>query len=133
MGLDMNIYGERVQSWIYNQEKEMLHGFPLYKRVETVDLAYWRKHPNLHGHIVRRFADGVDECQKIPLNEEQIMMIIASVRAGKLLKTTGFLFGESDLSPEQRKRDVEALERALNWLALNDDEYRFRVYYQASW
>lgn len=49
MGLDMYLEG-----------KEHIGG-------ETVELGYWRKHPDLHGYIVGTFADGKDICQEIPL------------------------------------------------------------------
>jgi hypothetical protein len=56
MGLDMYLTGEKFLM-TRNLEED---GFRL--RSKTLELGYWRKHPNLHGYIVQTFADGTDEC-----------------------------------------------------------------------
>ena len=62
MGLDMYLEGRRFlrTNW-ENPEANLKRGKYRVKE-ETLELAYWRKHPNLHGFIVQTFADGVDEC-----------------------------------------------------------------------
>jgi len=90
------------------------NGFPIQGYV--LDLGYWRKHPNLHGFIVKEFAGGVDKCQKIPLTAEQLETIILAVKANKLPHTTGFFFGTSDVDDDQRNEDVKILSGALAWL-----------------
>ena len=114
MGLDMSLYG-------VSKREGMTH---------TCDLAYWRKHPNLHGLIVRWFADGVDECQQIPLSRADLFQIINLVENGNLPNVTGFFFGASDGSVEERVTDVFQLRVAIEHL---DEDPANTVYYQASW
>jgi hypothetical protein len=104
MGLDMGIYREDTDS----------------------EIAYWRKHPNLHGFIVNTFADGIDECQKIPLTLENLEKIISAVAADSLPDTEGCFFGAS--FPEYRESTLEQLHEVRKLV-----ESGFSVYYQASW
>lgn len=110
MGLDMYLEG-RTFNW--NREKaEKRDGFPVQGVI--LDLAYWRKHPNLHGFIVREFAGGKDECQEIPLDEDALVKIIDAVKRDALPHTDGFFFGES--RPEDKLPTIKMLEKALEWL-----------------
>ena len=88
-------------------------------------LGYWRKHPNLHGYIVRTFAAGVDECQKIDLDAVQ--------NPASLPKTEGFFFGQSSGQPEEVAEDMKILERAIAWLETKTPNEMRSVSYQASW
>lgn len=112
MGLDMSIYGEK---FIENSSSE-------------VEIAYWRKHPNLHGYIVNTFANGVDECQRIYLSKDDIHNIISAVVENRLPHTDGFFFGSSD--DKDANEDIKMLNDAAKYLEKNPDG---RVYYQASW
>lgn len=76
MGLDMYLTGER-----YLRQRQTTR-YPL--KSECYDLGYWRKHPNLHGYIVKTFADGEDHCQEIELDEARLRRIIKAVE-----RTTG--------------------------------------------
>jgi len=126
MGLDMYLTGRRS---LRNNSRPEIDGHPV--SAEEVDLGYWRKHPNLHGFIVREFAEGRDECQQIVLSEENIGAIIAAVDGNTLPPTSGFFFGTSDGS--EKEEDLKILNSALKWLANEQDgEYR-SVNYQASW
>jgi sugar phosphate isomerase/epimerase len=90
--------------------------------VEQVDLrlGYWRKHPNLHGFIVKEFADGKDECQEIELSGENLRTIIEAVKERRLPTTSGFFFGKSYDNDEQRREDVKILQRAIDWVEAGD-------------
>lgn len=44
------------------------------------EVAYWRKANWLHGYIVETFANGVDECQDIPLSKADVENILAKVK-----------------------------------------------------
>jgi len=143
MGLDMYMRGTIATRYPYGDTK------PDYevegdRVVElTAELGYWRKHPDLHGYIVKNFADGVDECQEIQLRLVDIDQIIGAVVDGKLPTTQGFFFGESGsywLSREGVTETVKVLAKARQFL-LNPKpgvdgqcgpEYR-GVTYQASW
>lgn len=140
MGLDMMLYGDKSSY----DKNETVDGFP----VSTVllDMGYWRKHANLHGYIVDRFANGEDECQKIYLDWEDLNEIVTALEEDALYNepVTGFFFGRSYFPgekdeygsyEEQKARDIDLFMKARNWLMSNyskKDEYR-SVYYQASW
>jgi hypothetical protein len=97
-------------------------------RFEGVELGYWRKHPDLHGFIVRTFADGVDECQEIELSADALTCILRAVIDESLPKTSGFFFGESQGANDQETDDQ--LLKAIDWLS---KEKGRKVVYQASW
>lgn len=96
-----------------------------------VDLGYWRKHPNLHGFIVDTFADGVDECQRIALDVEDIEKIIHAINAKALPYTEGFFFGKSENTEAEAAFDRKVFMEALAWL--HEKPTVREVIYQASW
>jgi hypothetical protein len=77
MGLDMYLKGEKL---VMNTSLDLREdGFRLSSK--TLDLGYWRKHPNLHGYIVQTFADGKAQDVEALLREaieEQGLMGTAS-------------------------------------------------------
>jgi hypothetical protein len=138
MGLDMFLEGRKWR-WSNFREPEqnpMEDGFQVKETV--LELGYWRKHPNLHGYIVRTFAGGVDECQSIQLTSEAIDRIIDAVEKNKLPETSGFFFGHSDGPGDkfydgQKSRDLEILNAAKQWLNTEEPEVLRSITYQASW
>lgn len=126
MGLDMYLNGEK---FFYNRREEGKHP----KIGEIYEMAYWRKHPDLHGFIVQTFADGIDDCKRIWLSDENIETIIKVVKDGSLPHTEGFFFGESDNDEEQRNEDVQLLEDALAWVRTKEDDVWGSLIYHASW
>lgn len=133
MGLDMYLRGEKSLS-TWNDKNPR---FEDDKRVceVVVELGYWRKHPNLHGFIVNQFAEGVDECQPIELSEEDIEQILLAIDAKQLPETSGFFFGQSDDSEEQREVDRKIFKDALEWVRTRtpgSGEWK-TVVYRASW
>jgi hypothetical protein len=129
MGLDMYLTGEKFFTTTSSDLQE--EGFRL--RTKTLELGYWRKHPNLHGYIVQTVAGGKDECQDIELGMEDICTIITAIKARKLPDTTGFFFGESDSSRERRAEDISIFEKALAWLETKEPGVFRSVIYRASW
>lgn len=127
MGLDMYINGTRRFKDAYERTKEGLH------TEEKFELAYWRKHPNLHGYIVEKFANGTDDCNEVYMNAERIKELMEAVRERKLPHTTGFFFGESEGSPEEMNDDLSQLEKVLEWLTADDTEAYRDIFYRASW
>lgn len=120
MGLDMYIrYGNLTPE---QQEAES------YEDWKKRELCYWRKHPNLHGYIVKTFARGEDECQQIPLTVADVQRILKASQGNRLPKTDGFFFGQSQ--PSDKADTKVQLEALLTWMADHPSE---RVYYQASW
>ncbi len=132
MGLDMYLNGEK---YFYGQRKysEKRVADDPAKIGEIYELAYWRKHPDLHGFIVETFADGIDDCRRIWLSDENIETIIKAVKEGSLPHTEGFFFGESENDEAQRNEDVQLLEGALAWVRTKEDGAWRSLIYQASW
>lgn len=136
MGLDMYLSGRKYMRPDYeatgNERKE--DGF----RVDEVklDIGYWRKHPDLHGYIVRTYGGGEDNCQEIHLNDLQLKDISDAVEKGRLTPTAGFFFGTSEHwnMGENKQKTLLALATAVKWLEAQDPDKEHRaVYYQASW
>jgi hypothetical protein len=132
MGLDMSLSGRKMLN-TYGDNPRKEDGFPIGDVI--LDLGYWRKHPNLHGYIVQEFAEGVDECQRIDLEADDLRLIIAAVRANKLPHTEGFFFGSSDWWAGREDEAVKPFEDAIKWLETDPGKGEFMrsVYYQASW
>lgn len=131
MGLDMYLTGEKFLWTNYeNPEKNRTEeGFRI-KEI-SLELGYWRKHPNLHGYIVQTFADGVDECQRIELSLEDLSKILDAVKRDELPHTEGFFFGQS--RSEYKDESVDTLERAIGWLKTKNEGVTKTVVYKASW
>lgn len=133
MGLDMYLEGRKhiMEDWRNPANNEMEEGIRVSGK--TYDLGYWRKHANLHGYIVQTFADGIDECQDIELDQEALVKMIADIKAGNLPHTEGFFFGASRMDGEEMERDLSVITRALLWLQAKDDNCFRSVVYRASW
>jgi hypothetical protein len=128
MGLDMYLSGERY--FMNRPPREA--GRPVVK-AEIYELGYWRKHPNLHGYIIRTFADGVDECQEISLDEVGLTQIMEAVKAKDLPHTSGFFFGVSEGTEEEVQEDLKILQSAIEWLRVKEKDVWRTVSYRASW
>jgi hypothetical protein len=121
MGLDMMIYRRNKDA----TERGDFQG---------EEIAYWRKHPNLHGFIVKEFAAGRDDCQQIPLDSKKMLTLIRAIMERKLPETTGFFFGSSPSTDNeltfvlQQLEDMNQLAKAIE--ALQDG---YEIFYQASW
>lgn len=131
MGLDMYLEGHKYifNNWENPESNTMEDGFRL--KGKTVELGYWRKHPNLHGFIVQEFAGGKDECQEIELSLEDLQKILKAVKKDSLPMTEGFFFGES--SEEDKEPTIEILEAAIKWLSTKEETISRSVIYRASW
>ena len=126
MGLDMYLEGHKY----YHHNKRPTED-NLAVKEQVLELAYWRKHPNLHGFIVQTFADGKDECREVELGAEQIELLIEAVKECKLPDTTGFFFGQSTGS--ERAEDLKVLTAALAWVRAKDETCMKYITYRASW
>lgn len=99
------------------------------------ELAYWRKHPNLHGWMERLWMEknpgdhlatsfnGVE----IELNWEDIERLEQDVLSGNLPKTKGFFFGEGS-DDYYRDIDLEFIKNAKAELFMG-----LKVFYNSSW
>jgi hypothetical protein len=131
MGLDMYLEGQKyfLKNWKEPEKDVVEDGYRVKRRV--LELGYWRKHPDLHGYIVKAFADGVDECQEIDLGKDDLCEIINAVKEKRLPRTTGFFFGASDGSEDEET--IEILTKAIAWLQSEPDDESRSVVYRASW
>ena len=91
-------------------------------------LCYWRKHPNLHGFIVQTFAAGIDECQRIYLDDAKVETILRATLEDKLPITQGFFFGVSQ--PKDNLDTIKQLARLVDEMRKHPDS---KFYYQSSW
>jgi len=146
MGLDMYLRGEKfVSKWDSSQkcpesggflevQRPVIDGFDVSEYV--LDMGYWRKFGPLHVYIVNEFADGVDECQKIDLEAEQLRNIADALRDNKLPSNEnshGFFFGGPEMWDEDRSEGNEhakLFDKAAKWVESNSWN---TVFYQASW
>lgn len=91
---------------------------------------YWRKHPNLHGHMKRLYrAKGGKlsfNCVNLRLNEQDLFDLECVVRRKELPQTVGFFFGMTDGS--EYEADLQFIAKARD--ALKDG---FTVYYSSWW
>lgn len=131
MGLDMYLRGEKFfwTDWGHLENNRMEDGLKVSSL--EVELGYWRKHPNLHGYIVQTFVGGDDQCQRIPLDDKQLLQILEAVKADTLPHTEGFFFGVSNSS--DKGDSITQLEAAIKWLNTEEPRVMRSVYYQASW
>lgn len=129
MGLDMYLTAE-----VYHQRAVCvdIDDKPYGLKIEQFHAGYWRKHPNLHGFIVKAFANDMDNCQCIYLTEENLEEIIRSIKEKELPHTEGFFFGQSDGSEDEES--IFIFEKVLAWLREEPapDTSRY-VFYRASW
>ena len=72
MGLDMNIYKNKLTSDNWEQVVKENKGGKVKRTYEETDILYLRKANQIHNYIVETFGGGIDECQKINLTIEDI-------------------------------------------------------------
>ena len=96
------------------------------------ELAYWRKHPNLHGWMERlaesknleyNSFNGVE----LELTWEDLDELERSVTHSELPSTQGFFFGEN-ADDHYREQDLEFVKNARAELFLG-----LKVFYNSSW
>lgn len=123
--------------------EEQFDAIPSVEITLEQSLAYWRKHPNLHGYIVENFAEGIDDCRPIYLWPEAIEQIIEAIENDELPSTTGFFFGaspsadsddpeEREWAEQQKAHDLAVFRKALD-IMNTEEEAETRIVYQASW
>ena len=99
--------------------------------VDTEEIAYWRKHPDLHGWMEQLYRKkGGTETSfnggPVLLTEEDIDNLKIAVLTRSLPSTSGFFFGES--KQEINFADLEFIEKAKE--AIKEG---YTIYYDSSW
>lgn len=138
MGLDMSAYKTKAKftkevdfnDEIFGKDErgQMDYENPI---IESKEIAYWRKHPDLHGWMeeLYRSKGGTEKSfngDPVVLTEKDLDELKIAVLTGNLPNTQGFFFGESD-----RNRDFEDLqfiEKAKQ--AINEG---YTIFYDSSW
>ena len=136
MGLDQYAYvankGQREEYYDkaeWNPETKQLES-PV---SEPQELAYWRKHPNLHGWMQKLYeAKGGDEefnGVEVELTWEDIDMLEKDIKNGHMshLGTTGFFFGNPS-DEYYKEKDLKFCIDAKAELFLGR-----KVFYNSSW
>ena len=136
MGLDQYAYvaykGQREEYYDkaeWNPETKQLES-PV---SEPQELAYWRKHPNLHGWMQKLYeAKGGDEefnGVEVELTWEDIDMLEKDIKNGHMsnLGTTGFFFGNPS-DDYYKEKDLKFCIDAKAELFLGR-----KVFYNSSW
>jgi len=96
------------------------------------EIAYWRKHPNLHGWMERLAQEkNVDYDSfngvELELTWEDLEALEQAVQDNALPATTGFFFGSSS-DDEYRETDLAFIRKAKAELFIG-----LRVFYDSSW
>jgi hypothetical protein len=133
MGLDMFAYRTSVnfsKSVDFEDEIKMTSesGEDMY-----TEIAYWRKHPNLHGWMEDLYykKGGVKEsfnCVPVELDLEDLVNLEIAIKEKMLPHTSGFFFGESDTDDESIKADLNFVKDAKEAIFSGD-----RVFYDSWW
>ena len=123
MGLDM---------YAYVAEKEYDHNTESPSR----EIAYWRKHPNLHGWMEQLWIERTQPNPEsspmfngveVELTYDDILRLEEDVKNGRLPSTTGFFFG-TPADDYYLQQDLEFIKNAKAELFLG-----LRVFYNSSW
>ncbi len=132
MGLDMYLQGEK---FFVGSEEERPHEDGFKASAHTLQLACWRKHPDLHGYIIREFADGVDDCTEIVLTADDCRKIAAAIIAKELPHTEGFFFGDSEYHEGNEEANAQLFQNAASWVENMKDVKGVwaSLSYRASW
>ena len=105
------------------------------------EIAYWRKHPNLHGWMERLWIDkgrpGFEEDAadrdpmfngvELELTAEDLDALERAVKKRQLPKTSGFFFGD-DADRHYYENDLEFIRKARSELF-----FGLKVFYNSSW
>ena len=123
MGLDM--YAYRTQEQVAEDVD--------FKVEESEEFQYWRKHPNLHGWMEKLYYEKGGQaqdfnCVSVRLDREALERLEADIMANSLEETTGFFFGQSAGSEEERAEDLEFVRQAIKNI-----EAGYTVYYSSWW
>jgi hypothetical protein len=126
MGLDQ--YAYKVKKGIIKS------AIPSDKQIpsdELVEIAYWRKHPNLHGWMERLYdskgGDGMFNCEFVQLTESDLIKLQEDILQRALFEASGPFWGLNS-DEEYRKDDLTFIQAALDSI-----EQGYDVLYYSWW
>ena len=136
MGLDQYAYaatraGQQQEFW---ETAEAAEGSMEYvsRTVERPrEIAYWRKHPNLHGWFKQEWESESNEGDfngdELEITWDMLERLEYDVRNGELPDTRGFFFGDNS-DAEYHEQDLEFIKNARTELFMG-----LKVFYNSSW
>jgi hypothetical protein len=146
MGLDMYAYvankaGQQSEFYEGSQIDTATGNYVNPLVAQPREIAYWRKHPNLHGWMeqlwVAKGRPGFDESSadrdpmfngiELELTAEDLDDLERAVTHGQLPGTTGFFFG-NDADDFYRESDLQFIKNARAEIF-----FGLKVFYNSSW
>ena len=136
MGLDQYAYaatraGQQQEFW---ETAEAAEGSMEYvsRTVERPrEIAYWRKHPNLHGWFKQEWESEGNEGNfnggELEITWDMLERLEYDIRNGELPDTRGFFFGDNS-DAEYYEQDLEFIRNARAELFMG-----LKVFYNSSW
>ena len=131
MGLDMYAYVARKEGQMRDYYESYDYDTDSGPVAKPREIAYWRKHPNLHGWMHKlwneRGHSGDFNGDELELTHEDLDRLEYVVKHKELPGTSGFFFG-NDADDHYRADDLEFIKQARSELTQG-----MRVFYNSSW
>lgn len=136
MGLDMYAYvaareGQRRDFYEDSYYDKELGVYVNETVTKPLEVAYWRKHPCLHGWMESVYREhggqGDFNGDELELTSEDLDQLEEAINTNGLPHTEGFFFGD-DASEYYREGDLKFVKEARAHLFLG-----LRVFYNSSW
>ena len=131
MGLDMYAYVARKKDEMKEYYESYDYETDSGPVVKPREIAYWRKHPNLHGWMHKLWNEkghaGDFNGDELELTFEDLDRLEYVVKHRELPGTSGFFFG-TDADDHYRADDLEFIKQARSELTQG-----MKVFYNSSW
>ena len=136
MGLDQYAYvaakaGQQTEFYDTAVYDENIKAYANPTVAKPREIAYWRKHPNLHGWMQRLWESkgnsGDFNGDELELTWEDLDELERAVTHGQLPATKGFFFGD-DSDEHYRENDLQFIKEARAELFMG-----LKVFYNSSW
>jgi len=136
MGLDMYAYSATKANqerdwWDGAEVDEQTKEYVNHKVARPRELAYWRKHPNLHGWFQKQWEDqgniGDFNGDELEITWDMLDQLEHDIKQRELPATNGFFFG-NPADDYYYNQDMEFIKNARAELFLG-----LKVFYNSSW